>query len=160
MGELRVMPAPKGFLDNALFWGPILGIAGGVFWLTFVAGSLALFGNNPLWPVLLRGLIPGMIMGLVFGIFAAIGTGLHFRTNIFSIDFVNKPEMLARIKSTMKRIKYALVQEKEDYLVFRPTLGAGIASPKIHIHLFGDRANIYSPVRLIKKIQKGLANSH
>src|SRR5262245_38526855 len=150
MSKPHVLRAPKSLIDSAIVGELVFGVGGGPFFVLFTATCTAIAEQRPFLPLMFGLLKGGLYMGLYFGICGAVMCGWAFRTNLYSVEVVNRDSFSERLGFTMKKIRYVLVEADNEYFVYKPTFRAGIAVPRIHVQLSGNRAFIVSPIRHAK----------
>ncbi len=94
----------------------------------------------------------GIMFGLFFGLIAA-----HFLKSVtITVPVRDRDEFVSRIYVAMSQIGYNAATASGNFLTFKPSFFAGLASGRFCVVIQGNQATIVGPSIYLKKIQKRL----
>jgi len=97
-------------------------------------------------------LFSGLIMGAFVGTIAMFGT----RRKTIKISFSNKEEFLDKINVFLFQVGYTKDFNTDNFLSYKPSFRAGIASGRINITLNKNEATISGAKKIIMILEKNI----
>lgn len=99
----------------------------------------------------------GIWSGIAFGLIFSFIMSFFMKSATISLTSRDKEEFLARLNIALAEIGYHPESQAEGFLIYKPSVQAGLLAGKISIQIGDSSLTIIGPNTYIKKLQKKLS---
>lgn len=144
----RVLPEPRSFAGTAITVAAIAALPFALLSsILFAAAEQLSFGA--VLPI-------GLGAGVAFGVLYGVAVAFLFKGQTATIDVADRKDFVARLDVATSQLGYRPATHTEDFLTYRPSLRAGLASGRISVQMRDETALIVGPKVLVKKLLRRL----
>jgi hypothetical protein len=144
MSKKSISVKTGGFWNTFFKWGIF---AVGLFTLAWVLLLHLRSAGSKFWWV-------GVLMGIVVGLLFGFAMTLIARPVTLSMSFQDKGIFKSVVYAMLTGIGYCLQSETKNFIIYKPSIRAGLLMEKIIVQMENNSATIIGPLIHVKKLQK------
>ena len=142
------LPEPRSYVGTAVQIGAISALPFAVLW-SWLFGAMQQRSFAEILPF-------GLGAGLLFGLFMGLTMAFFLKGETATLEVADPKDFVARLNIALSQLGYNPATQAEDFLTYKPSFQAGLASGRIAVQLREGRAVIVGPKMYVKKLLKRL----